>query len=53
MENEDKNTNSIFWVIIVGIVIWMLVGGILRCAGIKGGDMLNSPVEYRHTDRIY
>ena len=53
MKDKEDNTNTVFWVIIVGIVIWMLMGGILRCAGIKSGDMLNSPVEYRHTDRIY
>lgn len=51
MANYDKDLKAIFGIIAVGIALWMIFGGIMRCAGFKGGDIINNaPMEYRHSD---
>ena len=48
--NENDGWQAFWGMIAVGIVIWLILGGIMRCAGIKGGDHINNaPWEPRHT----
>ena len=55
---KKKKENRNFWwaIIIVCVVGYMAIGGIMRCAGMKG-DPVNScsgdsDYQYHHTDRV-
>ena len=52
----EKKSNTSFWIFIVtiGIAIYMLMGGIAKCAGSKFDPFEDNDTEwqYRHTDRV-
>lgn len=54
---QENKENRSFWIfiVIVGFLLYILMGGIARCAGAKGDFLLDNDIEwqYKHTDRHY
>ena len=54
-KGNEENRNSWIFIFIVGFLLYVLIGGIARCAGAKGNFLLDGDIEwqYKHTDRHY
>ena len=55
-KQEDRaNSNFFFFFIVAGLIIYMVMGGIARCLGVKGDPFDDCGVEwqYKHTDSHY
>ena len=51
--NDSNEGWKAFWFMTaIGFCLWIIIGGIARCAGIKFRDSSSSPWEPRHT-KIY
>ena len=49
-KKEDNGWEAFAMVTLIGIIIWVVLGGIMRCAGVKGnGGVDDSPWSPRHT----
>ena len=56
IKQKKKDDSHFWWIVIIAFIIgYMAIGGMMKCAGVKG-DPVNScsgSPEYRHTDRNY